>query len=79
MWLCTDVFGVPLGTYLMRNREPFKIRSFVALHNAILFLLSLYMSVTTVKQVSRMYPSPQDSVFLSTRMNVWCVAGKTIE
>jgi hypothetical protein len=43
--LRADIFGIPLGTYLMRSREPMKIKGFAALHNLILFALSLYMAV----------------------------------
>lgn len=35
----------------MRKRQPFKLRRFAAAHNAILFSLSLYMSIEVARQV----------------------------
>lgn len=43
--------GIVLGTRAMRNCRPFKIKGVVALHNLILFLLSVYMCVETCRQV----------------------------
>lgn len=38
----------PLGRVLMKDREPFNVKRFATLHNAILLAVSLYMAVETV-------------------------------
>lgn len=58
-----DVFGIPLGIWVMRNREPLKVKRFAMLHNLLLFSLSLYMAVECVRQsianFGRPSPSPE--------------------
>ncbi len=49
--MCADVVAIPLGQRLMRDRPPFKLKAFAVLHNLVLFSLSLYMSLETLKQV----------------------------
>ncbi len=38
----------------MRNRRPMRLKRFAAAHNALLFSLSLYMSVECIRQASAM-------------------------
>lgn len=38
----------PLGRVLMKDREPFNVKRFATLHNAILLAVSLYMAVETI-------------------------------
>lgn len=40
----------------MRDRPPFKLKTFAALHNLTLFLLSLYMSIETLQQAGLSEP-----------------------
>ena len=44
---------IPTGNALMRNRQPFRLRRFSVLHNAVLFSLSLYMCVECIRQSHR--------------------------
>lgn len=46
-----DILGIPLGQWIMKDREAFQIKTLATLHNAILFFLSLYMSVECIQQV----------------------------
>lgn len=50
---CADLVAIPVGQRVMKDRPPLKIRRLAALHNANLFLLSLYMSIETYRQVTR--------------------------
>ena len=47
-----DVIGIPIGKRLMRDREPFNMKTPTALHSVILFMLSLYMTLECAKQVA---------------------------
>ena len=40
----------------MRERLPFKLRRFAAVHNAVLFSLSLYMTVEVARRASTAKP-----------------------
>lgn len=42
---------VPIGIHFMHKRPPFQIKFFTTIHNTILFLLSLYMCIESIKQV----------------------------
>eukprot|EP00891_Asterochloris_glomerata_P000399 jgi/Astpho2/399/Aster-x0922 len=44
------VIGIPIGKRLMRDREPFNMRTPTALHSVNLFMLSLYMTLECAKQ-----------------------------
>lgn len=63
---------VPIGIHLMRKRAPFKLKFFTTIHNTILFLLSLYMCIETIKQVQQSqntYPSKHAKITLSLMWN----------
>ena len=47
-----DVIGIFVGKRLMRDREPFNMRTPTAVHSVILFMLSLYMTLECAKQVA---------------------------
>ncbi|KAK9838521.1 hypothetical protein WJX81_004941 [Elliptochloris bilobata] len=47
------LLSIPVGQQLMRGRQPFKLRRFAAVHNAILFSLSLYMTIEVARQAYR--------------------------
>lgn len=49
----------------MSKREPFKIRSFAALHNAVLFSLSVYMCVESLRQA-------YDNFGWAQKFQLWC-------
>ena len=40
---------IPIGNWLMRDRQPFKLTTFSLLHNGFLFALSLYMVLETLR------------------------------
>jgi len=44
------LLAVPIGNRIMRDREPMKLKTFSLIHNGVLFFLSLYMAVETVRQ-----------------------------
>lgn len=46
-----DLVGIPVLMRIMRDREPMQVKGIAALHNAILFFLSLYMVTETLYQV----------------------------
>lgn len=48
--LSADMMAIPIGKAVMRNRQPMKLRSFAAAHNAFLFGLSLYMCLECLQQ-----------------------------
>ena len=49
MWV--DMLAIRPAKALMRRREkPLRIQGFVALHNLAMFLLSLWMTVETLRQ-----------------------------
>jgi GNS1/SUR4 family len=48
-----DVLCIPIGNTLMRNRQPFRLRRFSVVHNAVLFSLSLYMCIKCIRQSHR--------------------------
>ena len=50
--VAADLCSIPIGQRLMRERLPFKLRRFAAVHNAVLFSLSLYMTVEVARQAS---------------------------
>lgn len=51
-FVTADLCSIPIGQRLMRERPPFKLRRFAAVHNAVLFSLSLYMTVEVARQAS---------------------------
>lgn len=53
--------------HLMKNRPAMRVRRFAALHNAILFLLSLYMCIETVWQSYRNFN-------WGKKFSLWCNA-----
>ncbi|GMH41441.1 hypothetical protein BSKO_09351 [Bryopsis sp. KO-2023] len=59
------LLGIPLLMRFMKHREPMKIKRFAALHNAILFSLSLYMCVETVRQAYNNFGWGQ-------KFSLWC-------
>eukprot|EP00873_Tetraselmis_striata_P045264 jgi/Tetstr1/465528/TSEL_010197.t1 len=47
------LLGIPVLTRVMRDREPMQLKGVAAVHNAILFFLSLYMVTETLHQAYR--------------------------
>ena len=43
--------SIALGNLVMRRRKAFRLKYFTAIHNAVLFSLSLYMCLETLRQV----------------------------
>ena len=60
-----DVLCIPIGNALMRNRQPFKLRRFSVVHNAVLFSLSLYMCIECIRQSHRNFG-------WGHRFQLWC-------
>ena len=64
-----DVGAIPLLMWIMKDREPMKLKTVASVHNAILFFLSLYMVTETLYQVwsVMMQPEPAPPLYkLST-------------
>jgi len=59
------LLGIPLLMRMMRDREPFQLKGVAAVHNAVLFFLSLYMAVETLRQAYRNFG-------WSERFTLWC-------
>lgn len=64
-FLRADIVCIPIGNALMRNRQPFRLRRFSVLHNAVLFSLSLYMCIECIRQSYRNFGWGQN-------FRLWC-------
>jgi len=59
------LLGIPVLTRVMRDREPMQLKGVAAVHNAILFFLSLYMVTETLHQAYRNFG-------WGRRFSLWC-------
>ena len=54
-----DLGVIPLLMWIMKDREPMKLKTVASIHNAILFFLSLYMVTETLYQVTPSVMQPE--------------------
>ena len=63
--LPADLVAVPAAQQTMANRKPVDMRTFVMWHNAAMTLLSLWMTIETIRWVKNPPPLPYTAGDLS--------------
>eukprot|EP00892_Ulva_mutabilis_P004697 jgi/Ulvmu1/259/UM001_0263.1 len=69
---CGYVFGIPAGIWVMKDRQPLKVKRFAMLHNLFLFLLSLYMAIECVRQAVANFARPGPKVEGAVGFRLYC-------